>query len=105
MQQYSKRWFWRFKTTLQHSQRHFTGEKKDKYVPAEYFIMLSILAFERLAKKVGIKRISKDALEEARDIIVEEGADIAERAFKISRHANRKTVMIDDVKFFMRHEK
>ncbi len=67
--------------------------------------MLSLLSFERLAKKVGIKRISKDALEEVRDIVSEEGLDIAERAFKISRHANRKTVMHEDVKFVMRHEK
>ena len=66
--------------------------------------MLSILAFERLAKKAGIKRISKDALEEVRDIIMEEGMDIAERAFKLSRHANRKTVMLEDVKFVIKHE-
>jgi len=63
------------------------------------------LSFERIAKKVGIKRISKDALEEIRDIITEEGLDVAERAFRISRHANRKTVMEDDVKFVVRHEK
>ncbi len=66
--------------------------------------ILSILAFERLAKKMGIKRISKDALEELRDIVVEEGLEIAERAFKISRHANRKTVMAQDVRFVIRHE-
>ena len=68
-------------------------------------IMLSLLSFERLAKKVGIKRISKDALEEACEIMTEEGLNIAEKAFKISRHANRKTVMVDDVKFVVRHEK
>ncbi|MCX6815807.1 MAG: NFYB/HAP3 family transcription factor subunit [Candidatus Aenigmarchaeota archaeon] len=67
--------------------------------------MLSLLSFERIAKKVGVKRISKEALEEIRDTISEEGLEIAERAFKISRHANRKTVMIEDVKFIMRHEK
>ncbi len=67
--------------------------------------MLSLLSFERLAKKVGIKRISKDALEEAREIVTEEGMSMAEKAFKISRHANRKTVMVDDVKFVVRHEK
>lgn len=66
--------------------------------------MLSILAFERLAKKAGVKRISKDALEEIRDIIVEEGMELAERAFKVSRHANRKTVMLEDVKFVLKHE-
>ena len=67
--------------------------------------MLSLLSFERLAKKVGIKRISKQALEEIRDIITEEGLEMAEKAFKISRHANRKTVMIDDVKFVVRHDR
>lgn len=67
--------------------------------------MLSILAFERLAKKVGIKRISKDALEEIRDMITEEGLETAERAFRISRHANRKTVMLEDVKFVTKHER
>ena len=66
--------------------------------------MLSLLVFERLAKKVGIKRISKEALEEMRDIVTEEGLELAERAFKLSRHANRKTVMLDDVRFVVRHE-
>ena len=65
--------------------------------------MLSLLTFERIAKKAGIKRISKDALEEIRDIITEEGTEIAERAFRISRHANRKTVMAEDVRFVTKH--
>lgn len=68
-------------------------------------IMLSLLAFERLAKKVGIKRVSKEALEEIRELITDEGIGLAERAFKISRHANRKTVMLEDIKFVVRHEK
>jgi histone H3/H4 len=67
--------------------------------------MLSLLSFERLAKKVGIKRISKQALEEIREIITEDGLDITEHAFKISRHANRKTVMAADVRFVTRHER
>lgn len=68
------------------------------------FGMLSLLAFERIAKKAGIKRISREALEELRDIMIEEGMDISERAFKISRHANRKTVMAQDVRFVTRYE-
>ncbi len=67
--------------------------------------MISLRAFEKIAKKAGIKRISKDALEEIRDVISEEGLEIAERAFKISRHANRKTIMLDDVKFVTKKEK
>ena len=66
--------------------------------------MLSLLAFERLAKKAGIKRISKDALEEIRDIVTEEGLEIAERSFKLSRHANRKTVMAQDVRFVAKRD-
>lgn len=61
--------------------------------------MLSLLAFERIAKKNGVRRISKEALEEAREAIEEIGLDIAERAAKLSRFAGRKTLMEDDVKF------
>lgn len=61
--------------------------------------MLSLLAFERIAKKNGVKRISKEALEETREIIEEIGLDLAERAVKVSRFAGRKTLMEDDVKF------
>jgi histone H3/H4 len=67
--------------------------------------MLSLLSFERLSKKAGIRRISKDALEEVRDVISEDGIELAERAFKISRHANRKTVMAEDVKFVTRERR
>ncbi len=86
------------KTSSKKPTNLFAGCKRD-------FIMLSLLSFVRLAKKVGIKRISKDALEEIRDAVTEEGLEIAEKAFKISRHANRKTVMLGDVKFVVRHEK
>ena len=61
--------------------------------------MLSLLSIERIAKKNGIKRISKEALEEARDAIEEIGFDIAEKAVKVSRFAGKKTVMEEDVKF------
>ena len=61
--------------------------------------MLPISPFERIAKKTGIKRISKDAVEELRDCIDELGLDIAEKSVKISRHANRRTVKLKDVRF------
>ncbi len=61
--------------------------------------MLSLLAFERIAKKNGVKRISKEALEEAREAIEELGLELAERAVKVSRFAGKKTVMESDVKF------
>ena len=61
--------------------------------------MLPISPFERISKKIGIKRISKDAVEELRDCIDELGLDIAEKAVKISRHAGRRTVKLKDVRF------
>ena len=64
--------------------------------------MLSLLAFERIAKKNGVKRISKQALEETREIIEELGLDLAEQAVKISRFAGKKTVMESDVHFVIK---
>ncbi|KHO48101.1 MAG: transcription factor CBF/NF-Y/histone protein [archaeon GW2011_AR5] len=66
--------------------------------------MLSLLSIERIAKKNGIKRISKEALEEAREVIEEIGFDIAEKAVKVSRFAGKKTVMEEDVKFVTKRE-
>ena len=60
---------------------------------------LPLLPFERIAKRAGARRISKDALEELRDIVEEYGLELAERAIKISRHANRRTVMAEDIRF------
>lgn len=61
--------------------------------------MISLLAIERIAKKNGIKRISKEALEEAREALEEIGFEFAEKAVKLSRFAGRKTLMKEDVKF------
>jgi len=66
--------------------------------------MLSLLAFERIARKNGVKRISKEAVEELRDIMEEKGTEIAERAVRLSRHAGRRTVMASDVKFILKTE-
>jgi DNA-binding protein len=66
--------------------------------------MLSLLAFERIAKKAGVKRISKEAVEELRDTIEDMGMELAEKAVRISRHAGRRTVMAQDVKFIHKTE-
>ncbi len=55
--------------------------------------------FERIVKKAGIKRVSKEALEEIRECIEEISLDISEKAVRLSRHAGRKTVRKDDVEF------
>lgn len=61
--------------------------------------MLPVSPFEKIAKKAGVKRISKDALEELRDQIEELGMEMAEQSVKISRHAGRRTVKKEDVHF------
>ncbi len=61
--------------------------------------MLPLLPFDRIAKKSGVKRISADASKELQEIISEYAAETAEKAVKLSRHANRRTVMLEDVKF------
>ncbi|MFC2143212.1 histone [Candidatus Aenigmatarchaeota archaeon] len=61
--------------------------------------MLSLLVFEKIAKKNGVKRISRDALEEAREMIEELAMDMCDKAVSLSRHANRRTVKEEDIKF------
>ena len=69
------------------------------------YCMLPLLPFERIAKKAGAKRISKEALEELRDAMDEIGTDIAEKSVKISRHANKRTVMAEDVRFVLKNDR
>jgi histone H3/H4 len=66
--------------------------------------MLPLLPFERIAKKAGVRRISKDAVEELRDTMDEYASKLAEMAVKISRHANRRTVKEEDIKFVTKEE-
>lgn len=64
--------------------------------------MLPVSPFERIAKKAGVKRISKEAVEELRDLIEEIGMEMAEKATKISRHAGRRTVKREDISFVVK---
>ena len=61
--------------------------------------MISLLSLERIAKKAGVKRISRKALEELREYIVDYGNSLAEESVRLSRHAGRKTVKAEDVRF------
>ncbi|MBI4895018.1 MAG: NFYB/HAP3 family transcription factor subunit [Candidatus Aenigmarchaeota archaeon] len=61
--------------------------------------MLPMTPFERIVKKTGIKRVSREALEEMRDCIEEIAMDMSEQAARISNHAGRKTVREEDMLF------
>ena len=57
--------------------------------------------FLRIAKKAGIKRISKEALQTLRNVVLEEAEERAEEIVKITRYAGRKTVLKKDVEFVL----
>ena len=60
---------------------------------------ISLLAMEKIAKKAGVKRISREALKEMREAMEEYASEVAEQCVRVSRHAERKTVTGKDVKF------
>ncbi|MEM7813688.1 MAG: NFYB/HAP3 family transcription factor subunit [Candidatus Aenigmatarchaeota archaeon] len=66
-------------------------------MPREH--LLPILPFERIAKRAGARRMSREGIEELREIIEEEATSIAEQAVRVALHAGRKTVTSEDVTF------
>jgi histone H3/H4 len=66
-------------------------------VPKEHF--LPILPFERIAKRAGVARLSREGAEELREIVEEIANSIAEHATRVAMHAGRKTVTREDVEF------
>lgn len=66
-------------------------------MPKEH--ILPILPFERIAKRAGVARLSREAAIELREVIEELATDIAERATRVALHAGRKTVTAEDVEF------
>ncbi|VVB59946.1 Archaeal histone HAN1 subunit A [uncultured archaeon] len=61
-------------------------------------VELSISACERLIKKGGGERVSKEAAEELAKILEEIGVDISKQASTMALHAKRKTVKADDIR-------
>lgn len=60
---------------------------------------LPMTPFDRITKKIGIRRVSREALEEMREIIEEYIESIAEQSVRLARHSNRKTVLKQDIEF------
>jgi len=56
----------------------------------------------RIAKQVGIKRISKEALVELREIVNEKIALITRESIMLAKHAGRITIKEDDIKLAIR---
>ena len=62
--------------------------------------VFALLPFEKIAKKSGITRISRPAILELKEKIEEDAIDMGEKIVKLSQHAERRTVIEKDVKFF-----
>jgi histone H3/H4 len=61
-------------------------------------MVLSLVAFERILKRAGAKRVSQSALEEFSTIMEEKLYAIAKEAAILAKHAGRKTIIAEDVR-------
>lgn len=61
-------------------------------------VELSIAACERLLKKGGADRVSKEAAEELANVLEELAVEIGKHAAELATHAKRKTIKAEDVK-------
>lgn len=59
--------------------------------------LIPLAAVERLARKAGAERISKDAIEALSDLLGEFAEDVAVRSVKYAKYANRNTIKRDDI--------
>jgi len=61
-----------------------------------------IQPLRRVFKKAGAERVSMDALDELRSTLVRMVEEICADALTVAKHANRKTVMKEDVRLATR---
>ncbi|HDD46433.1 MAG TPA: histone family protein [Candidatus Aenigmarchaeota archaeon] len=59
---------------------------------------LPFATLERILKDAGAKRVSKSAVMEFNDVIMDFANNIARAAIKFAEHAGRRTVTAKDVK-------
>ncbi len=59
---------------------------------------LPLAPLGRILRKAGAERVSEDAVIAFRDVLEAIAEELAKSAVELARHANRKTVMAEDVK-------
>ena len=60
--------------------------------------MLPIAAIQRIIRKAGVDRISKEALKELEKTAVDFGTELALEAATVARHAHRRTIKKNDIR-------
>jgi histone H3/H4 len=60
--------------------------------------VLPLARVEKLIRKAGAERVSKDASKELALVLEEQAAEIAAKAVKLAKHAGRKTVTAEDIR-------
>lgn len=61
------------------------------------FVILPKAPVERLIRKAGGERVSDDAAVKLAAVLEKIGLEISEHATKLSHHAGRKTVVLEDI--------
>lgn len=59
---------------------------------------LPLAPIERMMKKAGAERVSKEAVRELAVVLQEKADLLSSRAVKLAKHAGRVTVTSDDIK-------
>lgn len=65
-------------------------------MPSERLIPLA--AMEQLIKNAGADRVSEPAKAALKEILEEQGTEIAKKAIQMAEHAGRKTIKAEDIK-------
>ncbi len=60
--------------------------------------VLSLSAMERILRKAGAERVSSSAAKEFSVVLEDIGTLLARDAVEYARHANRKTILGDDIR-------
>ena len=61
--------------------------------------MIPLASVDKIVRKAGVNRISAQAIKDMQKIIEEIGYELSLEAAQVARHAKRKTVLKEDIKF------
>ena len=59
---------------------------------------IPLAPLERILKRVGARRVSKEALKEFATVLEDFAFELSSRAVKFAKHAKRKTLLDSDVR-------